>query len=291
MNDDLPDPPESLPVLTTRPGLRTTTQRPSRRRRLEATPPRPQGPPRQRRSSSPCGPALVWVERSFRSVAPGEAGLVVGKFTGSDADRVAGQPLPPAAPCTSSRASGYQTSSSRAPAASFTVPTRDGFAVGLVIQARWALDRRQLLARWAGLPADPGRRSRRPGSRVLLPRHRSRVRRPVASREQAGGARGTRREAGRRAPRRGRDRPQGRARRATSNCRSSSSAAASRSSSSRSSSSAPRRTSASRSRRSSSSGSRPRRARPAPTRRPRRPRIAASSRRRPSPTRWRSSCR
>ena len=42
------------------------------------------------------------------------------------------------------------------PAASFTVPTRDGFAVGLVIQARWALDRRQLLARWEGLPADPG---------------------------------------------------------------------------------------------------------------------------------------
>jgi regulator of protease activity HflC (stomatin/prohibitin superfamily) len=97
----------------------------------------------------------LWVGRGFQSVAPGEAGLVVNKYTG--ATRV----VPPGSHFLPS--SFYILTRMRVsdqllpgPAATFHVPTRDGFAVGLVIQARWALDRGQLLARWAGLPPDPG---------------------------------------------------------------------------------------------------------------------------------------
>ena len=96
-----------------------------------------------------------WVERSFQPVAPGEAGLVVGKFTGSTRVVPPGSHFLPAAfyVLTRVRVSDQLLSG---PAATFTVPTKDGFAVGLVLQARWALDRSQLLERWAGLPSDPG---------------------------------------------------------------------------------------------------------------------------------------
>ena len=99
--------------------------------------------------------AARWVERSFQSVAPGEAGLVVSKFTGSTRIVSPGSHFLPGSfyVLTRMRVSDQLLSG---PAATFTVPTRDGFAVGLVIQARWALDRAQLLARWAGLPANPG---------------------------------------------------------------------------------------------------------------------------------------
>ncbi len=97
-----------------------------------------------------------WVEDSFQSVAPGEAGLVVSKFTGSTRLVSPGSHFLPRGfyVLTRMRVSDQLLSG---PAATFTVPTRDGFAVGLVLQARWALDRGQLLARWAGLPADPGK--------------------------------------------------------------------------------------------------------------------------------------
>jgi len=96
-----------------------------------------------------------WVERGFKSVAPGDVGLVVSKFTGSTRVVSPGSHFLPDSlyVLTRIRVSDQLLSG---PAASFTIPTRDGFAVGLVIQARWALDRRQLLARWEGLPADPG---------------------------------------------------------------------------------------------------------------------------------------
>lgn len=96
-----------------------------------------------------------WVERSFQSVAPGEAGLVVSKFTGATRVVSPGSHFLPASfyVLTRMRVSDQLLSG---PAATFNVPTRDGFTVGLVIQARWALDRGQLLSRWAGLPADPG---------------------------------------------------------------------------------------------------------------------------------------
>ena len=97
----------------------------------------------------------LWVERSFKSVAPGDVGLVVGKFTGSTRVVSPGSHFLPGSLYVLTRVR-VSDQLLAGPAASFTIPTRDGFAVGLVIQARWALDRRQLLARWEGLPADPG---------------------------------------------------------------------------------------------------------------------------------------
>ncbi|MEO8054286.1 MAG: SPFH domain-containing protein [Acidobacteriota bacterium] len=99
--------------------------------------------------------AARWAERGFQSVAPGEAGLVVSKFTGRTRIVAPGSHFLPRTfyVLTRMRVSDQLLSG---PSATFTVPTRDGFAVGLVIQARWALDRNQLLARWAGLPANPG---------------------------------------------------------------------------------------------------------------------------------------
>ena len=96
-----------------------------------------------------------WVGHAFQSIAPGEAGLVVNKYTGATRVVSPGSHfLPPSFYIlTRMRVSDQLLSG---PAATFTVPTRDGFAVGLVIQARWALDRGQLLARWAGLPPNPG---------------------------------------------------------------------------------------------------------------------------------------
>ncbi len=96
-----------------------------------------------------------WVDRAFQPVAPGEAGLVVNKYTGATRVVSPGSHfLPPSFYIlTRMRVSDQLLSG---PAATFQVPTRDGFAVGLAIQARWALDRGQLLARWAGLPQDPG---------------------------------------------------------------------------------------------------------------------------------------
>ena len=209
-----------------------------------------------------------WVEHGFQSVAPGEAGLVVNKFTGSTRVVSPGSHFLPGSffVLTRVRVSDQLLSG---PAATFTVPTKDGFAVGLVLQARWALDRDQLLARWAGLPRGPGRRGRRPRPRVRVPGPRARVRRAVASREQARGARGPRHEAGRRAPRRGRNRPQGRPRRrpeAPRGVRARPARASRAGAARRADRGEP---AASRSRRSSSSASRPRPARRAPTRRPR----------------------
>lgn len=96
-----------------------------------------------------------WAEHSFQSVAPGEAGLVVSKFTGSTRIVAPGSHFLPGTfyVLTRMRVSDQLLSG---PSATFTVPTKDGFAVGLVLQARWALDRNQLLTRWAGLPANPG---------------------------------------------------------------------------------------------------------------------------------------
>jgi regulator of protease activity HflC (stomatin/prohibitin superfamily) len=96
-----------------------------------------------------------WVGSSFQSVAPGEAGLVVSRFTGGTWIVSPGSHFLPQSfyVLTRMRVSDQLLSG---PAATFTVPTKDGFAVGLVLQARWALDRDQLLARWVGLPANPG---------------------------------------------------------------------------------------------------------------------------------------
>lgn len=95
------------------------------------------------------------LERGFKSIAPGEAGLVVNRLTGKTSAVAPGSHFLPGAffDVTHVRVSDQLLSG---PAAAFSVSTKDGFAVGLVLQARWSLDRAQLLATYAGLPSNPG---------------------------------------------------------------------------------------------------------------------------------------
>ena len=96
-----------------------------------------------------------WIERSLKSVGPGEAGLVVSRLTGRTSTVSTGSHFLPSAfyDLTRVRVSDQLLSG---PAAAFNVSTKDGFVVGLVLQARWALDRAQLVSTYAGLPGNPG---------------------------------------------------------------------------------------------------------------------------------------
>jgi regulator of protease activity HflC (stomatin/prohibitin superfamily) len=96
-----------------------------------------------------------WVEHGFKSIGPGEAGLVLNRLTGKTSAVSTGSHFLPSAfyDLTRVRVSDQLLSG---PPATFNVSTKDGFAVGLVLQARWAIDRTQLLSTYAGLPANPG---------------------------------------------------------------------------------------------------------------------------------------
>jgi len=97
-----------------------------------------------------------FVRTSFRAVAPGQAGIAVNRLTGSVRIVSAGVHFLPESftDLVPIRISDQLLSG---PGASFNVTSKDGIAVGLSVQARWAVDRAQLKEKWAALPADPGR--------------------------------------------------------------------------------------------------------------------------------------
>ena len=97
-----------------------------------------------------------FVRKSFRAVAPGEAGIAFNRLTGSVRVVPAGVHFLPASltDLVTIRISDQLLSG---PGAAFPVTSKDGIAVGLSVQARWAVDRAQLKEKWAALPADPGR--------------------------------------------------------------------------------------------------------------------------------------
>ncbi len=118
-----------------------------------------------------------WVERGFRSDGPRRGRPRREPPDRSDDSRGDRKPLPPGLLLQPHAVRVSDQLLSGAPA-TFNVSTKDGFAVGLVLQARWALDRGQLLS--AGRAArEPGRGGRRAGARVVLPRLRAGVRRPA----------------------------------------------------------------------------------------------------------------
>lgn len=102
---------------------------------------------------------VVWqggrfLSTSFRAVPPGEAGIGVNKFTGSTRAVPPGTHFLPTAL--------YDLHTFRVSdrlladrAGRFVLSTKEGVAVGVAVQARWALDADRLLARWAALPANP----------------------------------------------------------------------------------------------------------------------------------------
>ena len=105
--------------------------------------------------------AVAWIgyvffRGSFRPVEPGFVGIAVSRFTG----RL--ETLPPGTHFRPRPL--YEISTVRisdrllsGPDGTFSVSTREGVVAQMTVQARWAIDRRRLLATWAGLPADPQR--------------------------------------------------------------------------------------------------------------------------------------
>jgi regulator of protease activity HflC (stomatin/prohibitin superfamily) len=100
---------------------------------------------------------LVWrgVERSLRSVPPGWVGVSVNRFTGSVAVLDPGTYLRPSAL--------YQIHPVRisdqllsADEGQFNVTTKEGVLARVSVQARWAINRKSLLATWSALPQRPG---------------------------------------------------------------------------------------------------------------------------------------
>lgn len=97
-----------------------------------------------------------FVKSSFRSIPAGQAGIALNKFTG------AARMLAPGThflPSVMYDLSSFRVSDQLLPEkdARFVVASKDGISIELQVQARWALDRGQLPARWAGLPPDPAR--------------------------------------------------------------------------------------------------------------------------------------
>jgi regulator of protease activity HflC (stomatin/prohibitin superfamily) len=96
------------------------------------------------------------VGRAFREVHAGHAAIAVNRFTGGVRVLPPGTYFVPRAlyGLTEVRVSDQLLAGREA---TLDVSTKEGLSVSLAIQARWAVDRGQLLARWASLPPDPAR--------------------------------------------------------------------------------------------------------------------------------------
>jgi regulator of protease activity HflC (stomatin/prohibitin superfamily) len=101
---------------------------------------------------------LAWkgVEKSFQEVPPGDVGVCVNRFTGSLGLLEPGTHFRPPAlyEIHPVRVSDQLLS---ADVGAFSVTTKEGVIARLTVQARWAIDRRQLLSKWAALPPEPAR--------------------------------------------------------------------------------------------------------------------------------------
>jgi len=96
------------------------------------------------------------IQKSFQAVAPGNVGVSVNRFTGSLALLEPGTHFRPPTlyEIHSVRISDQLLS---AEVGAFSVTTKEGVIARLTVQARWAIDRRQLLAKWAALPPEPAK--------------------------------------------------------------------------------------------------------------------------------------
>ncbi|HWZ86996.1 MAG TPA: SPFH domain-containing protein [Thermoanaerobaculia bacterium] len=104
------------------------------------------------------GGVLLWrgAQRSFQAVAPGHVGVCVNRFTGSLATLEPGTHFRPPAlyEIHAVRISDQLLS---ADVGLFSVTTKEGVIAKITVQARWAIDRKQLLTKWAALPPQPAR--------------------------------------------------------------------------------------------------------------------------------------
>jgi regulator of protease activity HflC (stomatin/prohibitin superfamily) len=96
------------------------------------------------------------MQKSFQSVPPGHIGVSVNRFTGSLEALEPGTHFRPPAlyEIHPVRVSDQLLS---ADVGAFSVTTKEGVIARITVQARWAIDRRQLLSKWAALPPQPAR--------------------------------------------------------------------------------------------------------------------------------------
>jgi len=95
-------------------------------------------------------------QKSVREVAPGHLGVCANRFTGSLEALEPGTHFRPPVlyEIHSVRVSDQLLSADEGV---FSVTTKEGVIARVTVQARWAIDRKQLLAKWAALPPDPAR--------------------------------------------------------------------------------------------------------------------------------------
>jgi len=102
--------------------------------------------------------SLLWTgaQKSFQGVAPGHVGVCVNRFTGSLEMLEPGTHFRPPAlyEIHPVRISDQLLSSE---VGVFSVTTKEGVIARVTVQARWAIDRKQLLSKWAALPPQPAR--------------------------------------------------------------------------------------------------------------------------------------
>ena len=104
------------------------------------------------------GGVLLWrgAQKSFQAVAPGHVGVCANRFTGSLETLEPGTHFRPPVlyEIHPVRISDQLLSDENGV---FSVTTKEGVIAKITVQARWAIDRRQLLSKWAALPPQPAR--------------------------------------------------------------------------------------------------------------------------------------
>ena len=100
--------------------------------------------------------AYQFCERSLRPVQPGHVGVAVNRFTGGLEVLPPGTHFRPRALYQIDLVRVSDRLLSGSPG-NFSISTKDGVVAQVSVQARWAIDRARLPAKWAALPPDPER--------------------------------------------------------------------------------------------------------------------------------------
>jgi regulator of protease activity HflC (stomatin/prohibitin superfamily) len=102
------------------------------------------------------GAVALWraAQKGFQSVPPGFVGVAANRFTGSLEELPPGTHFRPPALF---QIHPVRVSDQLLTESDLTVTTKEGVNARLTVQARWAIDRKGLLAKWAALPPQPAR--------------------------------------------------------------------------------------------------------------------------------------
>jgi regulator of protease activity HflC (stomatin/prohibitin superfamily) len=102
------------------------------------------------------GAVALWrsVQKGFQSIGPGFVGVSANRFTGSLEELAPGTHFRPAALY---QIHPVRVSDQLLTEDELTVTTKEGVNARLTVQARWAIDRKGLISKWAALPGDPAR--------------------------------------------------------------------------------------------------------------------------------------